>query len=108
MKLRFRGAVVCCFAALFSASGLAQDTGGADTYKARCLMCHGPDGTAQTPAGKAFKAASFQDPAIVKTSDEDLIAIVKKGKNKMPVFGNMLSDDQIRAVIAYIHTLQKN
>jgi mono/diheme cytochrome c family protein len=70
-------------------------------------MCHGVDGLATTPAGKAFKAASFSDPAIVKTPDADRIAIVKAGKNKMPAFGDKLSDDQIKAVLAYIRTLQK-
>jgi len=70
-------------------------------------MCHGDDGTASTPAGKVFKAASFSDPAIVKIPDADRMAIVKKGKDKMPAFGDKLTDDQIKAVLAYIRTLQK-
>ncbi|HEY4380326.1 MAG TPA: cytochrome c [Acidobacteriaceae bacterium] len=100
--------ILCCVAALLVLPAVAQDSEGADTYKAKCLMCHGPDGTAQTPAGKVFKAASFRDPVVVKTPDDELASIVKKGKNKMPVFGSMLSDDQIKSVIAYIHTLQKD
>ena len=108
MNMNWKYAAICGLAALIVSPAFAQDTGGADTYKAKCMMCHGPDGTAQTPAGKVFKAASFQDPAVVKTTDEELMSIVKKGKNKMPVFGSMLTDDQIKAVIAYIHTLQKN
>ena len=54
-----------------------------------------------------LKAASFKDPAIVKTPDAELIAIVKNGKNKMPAFAGKLSDDQIKAAVAYIRTLQK-
>jgi mono/diheme cytochrome c family protein len=84
----------------------AQDAG-ADTYKARCAMCHGDDGTANTPAGKMFKAASFSDPAIVKITDADRLGIVKKGKDKMPAFGDKLTDNQINAVLAYIRTLEK-
>ena len=85
---------------------MAQDSG-ADIYKARCAMCHGDDGKATTPAGMAFKAASFNDPAIIKISDADRTDIVKKGKGKMPVFGDKLTDDQIKSVLAYIRTLEK-
>jgi cytochrome c6 len=84
----------------------AQDSG-AEIYKARCAMCHGEDGTANTPAGKVFKAASFAEPVIVKIPDVDRVAIVKKGKDKMPPFGDKLTDDQIKSVLAYIRTLQK-
>jgi cytochrome c6 len=83
-----------------------QDSG-ADIYKLKCAMCHGAQGNADTPAGKAFKAASFSDPAVVKISDADRTAVVKNGKNKMPAFGDKLSADQIKAVLAYIRTLQK-
>jgi mono/diheme cytochrome c family protein len=54
-----------------------------------------------------LKAASFKDPAIVKAQDAELIAIVKSGKNKMPAFAGKLPDDQIKAAVAYIRTLQK-
>jgi mono/diheme cytochrome c family protein len=73
---------------------LAQDSG-ADTFKTKCLMCHGADGTGNTPAGKAFKAASLKDPMVV----------TKSGKDKMPSFKDKLTDDQIKAVIAYIRAL---
>jgi mono/diheme cytochrome c family protein len=70
-------------------------------------MCHGDDGSANTPAGKMFKAASFGDPAVVKIPDADRIAIVKKGKGSMPAFGDKLTDDQIKSVLTYIRTLEK-
>ena len=73
----------------------------------KVIVCHGVDGLATTPAGKALKAASFRDPVIVKMPDADLIAIVKAGKNKMSAFEDKLSDDRIKPVVAYIHTLQK-
>jgi cytochrome c6 len=80
---------------------------GATIYKAKCAMCHGADGLGTTPAGKAMKAASFKDPAIVSATDATLIAIVKSGKNKMPPYASKLTDDQIKAVVTYIRTLQK-
>ncbi len=84
---------------------LAQNSG-ADIFKAKCQMCHGPDGTANTPAGRAIKAASFKSPALINIPDAELIAAVKNGKGKMPAFSGKLTDDQIKAAIAYVRTLQ--
>ena len=89
-----------------SATSLAQSSG-ADTYKAKCQMCHGADGLGNTPAGKAMKARPFNAPDVLKESDADLTAVIKNGKNKMPAFAGKLADAQIADVVAYIHTLQK-
>lgn len=89
-----------------SVTSLAQ-TPGADTYKAKCQMCHGPDGLGNTPAGKAMKAIPFNSPDVLKESDTDLIAVIKNGKGKMPAFAGKIADAQITDVVAYIHTLQK-
>ena len=106
MKLNLRSVAIICLAASIFTPAFAQN-GGADTYKAKCAMCHGADGLGATPAGKAMKAASFKDPAIVKKSDADLIAAVTKGKNKMPAYAGKLTDAQIGATVAFIRTLQK-
>lgn len=89
-----------------SVTSLAQSPG-ADTYKAKCQMCHGPDGLGNTPAGKAMKALPFNSPDVLKESDTDLIAAIKNGKDKMPAFAGKLADAQITDVVAYIHTLEK-
>jgi cytochrome c6 len=87
-------------------TSLAQSSG-ADTYKAKCQMCHGADGLGATPAGKAMKARPFNAPDVLKESDTDLTAVIKDGKNKMPAFTGKLTGAQITDVVAYIHTLQK-
>jgi mono/diheme cytochrome c family protein len=92
-------------AAFLLPSALAQ--GPADIYKAKCAMCHGADGTANTPAGKAMKARDFHDPDVIKATDADLIAVTAKGRNKMPAYGKQYSDDQIKALVAYIRDMQK-
>ena len=106
MKLNLNSIAIFSVALLIVAPAFAQSSG-ADTFKSKCAPCHGVDGLAATPAGKALKAASFKDPVIVKAPDAQLIAIIKSGKNKMPSFAGKLSDDQIRAALAYIRTLQK-
>ena len=80
---------------------------GADTYKSKCQVCHGATGLGDTPAGKAMKASPLNSPAVLKESDAELTAVIKDGKNKMPSFNGKVSDDQIKDLVAYIHTLQK-
>lgn len=106
MKIRLHYIAIFGLAASIAVPGSAQSAG-ADVFKSKCAPCHGVDGLAGTPTGKMLKAASFKDPAIIKTPDGELIAIVKSGKNKMPSFQGKLTDDQIKAAVAYIRTLQK-
>lgn len=106
MKLKLNSVVAICLAASIVTPAFAQ-SGGADTYKAKCAMCHGADGLGATPAGKAMKAASFKDPTVVNATDSQLLAIVKSGKNKMPAYASKLTDDQIKGVVKYIRSLEK-
>jgi mono/diheme cytochrome c family protein len=106
MTQRIRTAALILLAASLAGPALAQSPG-ADTYKAKCAMCHGADGLAATPMGKNMKILSFKDPAMVKASDAQLIASTKNGKGKMPVYNGKLTDAQIKDVILYIRTLQK-
>jgi cytochrome c6 len=80
---------------------------GADTYKAKCAMCHGTDGLANTPTAKNFKVLSFKDPEMLKATDAQFIASTTNGKGKMPAYKDKLTDAQIKDVTAFIHTLQK-
>ena len=89
-----------------SSSCLAQSSA-ADLYKSKCQMCHAADGSGNTPAGQKMKARPFNSPDVMKESDAELTAIIKKGKNKMPASEGKLTDAQITDLVAYIHTLQK-
>lgn len=91
--------------ALAAAPAMAQD-GGA-LYKAKCAMCHGADGTGNTPVGKSMKVRSFKSDEDVKASDATLIKDTKDGVGKMPAYAGKLTDAQIQDVVAYIRTLQK-
>jgi mono/diheme cytochrome c family protein len=101
-----RTAAAILLAASIAAPAYAQAPG-ADTYKAKCAMCHGADGLAATPMAKNLKILSFKDPSMVKAPDAQFIASTKNGKGKMPAYAGKLTDAQIKDVIAYIRTLQK-
>ncbi len=82
---------------------IAAAQGGADTFKAKCAMCHGPDGSKTTMGSKALSSADVQG-----MSDADLTAVVTNGKApKMPAYKGKLTDAQIKDVVAYIRTLKK-
>jgi len=106
MKHRIRTAAMILLAASIAAPAFAQSAG-ADTYKAKCAMCHGPDGTAAVPMGKMYKIPSFKDPDQIKATDAALEAITKDGKGKMPAYNGKLTDAQIKDVVTFIRTLQK-
>ncbi len=96
---------VAAVLAVPTAATFAQGDG-ADTYKAKCAMCHGADGLAAGPAGKAMGVPPITAPAY-KAPEADLIATTKAGKGKMPAFASKLTDPQIKDVIAYMMTLKK-
>ena len=106
MNHRIRTAAMILLAASIAAPAFAQSAG-ADTYKAKCAMCHGPDGTASTPMGKMMKIPSFKAPDQVKATEATYITVTKEGKGKMPAYNGKLTDAQIKEVVSYIRTLQK-
>jgi mono/diheme cytochrome c family protein len=75
-------------------------------YATKCQPCHGPTGTADTPMGKKFGAASFGSPEVAKTSDTELLAVLKNGKGKMPPFGNKFSEKQLEDLVVYVRNLR--
>jgi mono/diheme cytochrome c family protein len=83
------------------------DEASAKFYKQKCASCHGPDGKAETPAGKAMKVRSFADPAVVAMSDDELAAVITNGKGKMPKYGASLKPDQIKPLVEYCRSLAK-
>ena len=92
-------------ALVFSASAFAEI--GAETYKARCSACHGANGSGETMLGKNLKVRPLASDDVQNKSDDELAAIVGKGKNRMPPFDRKLSRDQIRDVVKYIRSLKK-
>ena len=80
---------------------IANAQNGADTYKAKCAMCHGADGSKTTMGSKALNSAEVQ-----KMSDADLTAEIENGKGKMPAYKGKLTDAQIKDLVTYIKTMK--
>jgi mono/diheme cytochrome c family protein len=90
---------------LASAVGFAQSSGEA-TYKAKCAMCHGQTGAAETPTAKMLKVKPLSDPDIKKLTADQMFASVKNGKGKMQPFSSKLTDVQIKDAVAYYRGLK--
>ncbi len=88
-----------------SAPAKADNTAEA-TYKAKCAMCHGPDGKGETATGKTMKAGDFASPEVQKMSDADLTDAISKGKGKMPAY-KTLTADQVKDLVGYLRAFGK-
>jgi mono/diheme cytochrome c family protein len=81
------------------------DTPAETTYKAKCAACHGPDGSGDTVVGKKLGTHDLRSAEVQKMTDAELTEILAKGKNKMPAYEKSLKPDEIKGLVAYLHTL---
>jgi len=79
---------------------------GAATYKAKCAMCHGPDGKGSA-TGTKMGVHDFASPEVKAETDAQLTDIITKGKAKMPPYGGKLKDTEIKDLVTYIRSLAK-
>lgn len=106
LRRRFVLATMTLALLALPAASFAGDDG-ADLFKSKCAMCHGPDGVGKTMMGEKLKIPDLQSADVQKKSDADLHAIISKGKDKMPEYGTKLSKEQIDKLVAHIRELAK-
>jgi cytochrome c6 len=95
---------------LFSVSNLAwsADSPGGTIFKSKCVLCHGADGTGNTPLGKQLQAADLHSADVQKHTNAELHKVVHDGQTNMPPFADQLSDEEITQVIKYVRTFGKS
>lgn len=93
--------VLFLIAALFASVALpAFAADGVATYKAKCAVCHGPDGAGKVgPAVKGVSLTSAQITDLLTTGND-----AKKAPHKKALAG--LSADDAKAVADYLKTLK--
>jgi cytochrome c553 len=107
---------IILLAAVFSLtaaiSAFADDA--TDNWTAMCAKCHGADGKGQTKMGQRLGCRDFTDPKVqADIKDADAFNALRNGlktddgKTQMRPF-DALTDDQIKALIAYVRTLKAN
>ena len=77
-----------------------------------CAMCHGKDGKGQTTIGRKLQIKDFTDAkAQASFTDADAAKAIKEGitqdgKLKMKAFGDKLSEDEIKALVAHVRSFK--
>jgi mono/diheme cytochrome c family protein len=106
MKRVLMGAAILAACCLVGSTARAQGAG-EKTYKAKCAMCHGPEGKGDTAAGKTTKARDLCSDDVKKETDAEWTEVIVKGKNKMPPYDKKLTEAEIKDAIAYMRGLCK-
>jgi cytochrome c553 len=106
-KLIVLGLAICLVPAL-----AAQAADGKENYEKSCAKCHGADGKGQTKMGQKVGCKDYTDPKVQgEMKDEAAFKAIKEGFSKddkqvmKPAEG--LSDDDIKALVAYMRTFKK-
>jgi cytochrome c6 len=82
-------------------------------WDANCAQCHGNNGAADTKMGKQLNAKDLTDPKVqaafsdAKATESIKNGVKEGGKTTMKAFGGKLTDDEIKALVAYVRTLKK-
>src|ERR1700687_2802285 len=105
-NLTRNGVVAVLVMILAGTVSFAQSTGEA-TYKAKCQMCHGEKGLADSGAGKSMKVKPATDPDVKKMSQAQMVDAVKNGMGKMQPYKEKLTDAQITDAVEYFRTFTK-
>jgi mono/diheme cytochrome c family protein len=84
----------------------AQDDA-AKIFKANCVLCHSANGSGDSTAGKALKAKDLRSAEVQKKSDAELLAVISKGKGKMPAFAEQIQPADMKKVVVYVRQLAK-
>ena len=102
-------ALPAAFALAFTTNALAAD--GKAVYSDHCAKCHGDDGKGQTKMGQKLGARDYTDATVLSSfTDEQAFKSIKEGMkkdDKTLMRPSDLSDDDIKASIAYLRTFKK-
>lgn len=91
----------------------AQAADAKANYEKECTKCHGADGRGQTKMGRQSGAKDYTDPKVQADLDDAKAlqntknGMKDNGKEKMKPYGDKFTDDEIKALIAYIRTFKK-
>ena len=82
-------------------------------WSEHCANCHGKDGKGETKMGQKVGVKDYSDAKVQDACDDAKAfksvkeGLSEDGKTKMRPFGEKMSDDDIKAAVAYLRTLKK-
>jgi cytochrome c6 len=96
---------VMFFVASIVRASPVPDPAASATYRAKCAVCHGPDGSGSA-VGKSMKVPDLRSSEVQKLPDAQLAQIISDGKGGMPSFKSSLSEDQVQSLVTHIHSMR--
>jgi cytochrome c553 len=84
-----------------------------ENWDKKCKVCHGPDGKGKTKMGEKFHAKDYTEAKVQEElKDDKMIKAIKDGvkdgeTTKMKAFGDVLNDDEIKALVKFIRDFKK-
>ncbi|MBV9341483.1 MAG: cytochrome c [Acidobacteria bacterium] len=84
-----------------------QQASGHHIYEQYCDRCHAAYSSRgrQGPSLKAIFRKPFLSSSGIPANEARVSEIIRVGRNKMQGFGNVLTEDEINDLLAYLHTL---
>jgi mono/diheme cytochrome c family protein len=84
-----------------------QQAAGRRVYDDRCDRCHEPYSTRgkKGPSLKGIFKRPYMPESGLPANDERATDIIRYGRSKMPGFSEVLTQEQIDELLAYMHTL---
>ena len=98
---------------LTAAGGVLRAADAKENWAKHCAKCHGADGKGETKMGRQNGAKDYTDPKVqAELKDENAIkaikeGIVDKGKKKMDPYGDKLTEEETKALIAFMRGFKK-
>ena len=105
--------LVILVATLMTVGLSARAADAKDNWTKNCAKCHGEDGKGATKMGQKAGCKDYTTAAVQDALKDDKAAkSIKEGlkdgdKTQMKPFGETLSDDEIKALVAHVRTLKK-
>jgi mono/diheme cytochrome c family protein len=90
------------FSSVFALANASDIFNGREVYELHCQTCHGMDGQAMEPGTPDFSLGEG-----LFAPDVDLVQRLRDGGGHLPSYRGLLTDDELRDVVAYIRTLQR-
>jgi mono/diheme cytochrome c family protein len=101
------GIGVCLVLAACGSDGNPEE--GARIYTRHCYSCHGESGSGDGPTARLMGIAPANLPeAVRKKSRAELLGTIARGRQAMPAFGRVLTEEQREAVYQYLKTLEEH
>jgi len=105
--------IVCSLALLIAGAVSLRAADAKENWDKNCKRCHGEDGKGKTKMGEKYSNKVYTDAKVQEgMKDEAITKAIKEGVKdgetiKMKAFGDVLSDDEIKALVKYIRDFKK-